>query len=1384
MLPTADAAFASPPPRETGSRAACPGNGLSRRRGGDRAGVGMSTLASLPLMRDATFRGAYEILEELGHGSFGRVYRARQRSTGRDVAVKTIHVPDHQPSGGAEKQAERFQRELRVSAELAHPNIARLIDSGETSDGSLFAIFEHVPGSTLAEIMATEGRLGAREAAHLMGQVLDALSCAHARGIVHRDLTPSNIMVSKTGARRNAVVVDFGLGGFVLDIARRAQTRITATHELIGTPCYAAPEQLRGEPPSPASDLYSWGLVLLECLTGELPVRGASAQEVIHAQLGPEAVPIPRWLATQPLGRVIAEVVAKRRERRSTDVEHLLDALGGIAATEASGARPEGKAERGRRQVTVVCCRLSMTVGEDLVVDVERADELLRAHHAAFTERAAQAGATIAAVLADRVFIVHGYPQALEDDARRAAMLALDIVEESARDGQSGPPGAAQTAIHVGAHTGLVMLRDPEGSHPSHPRELTGLTPQIASRLADLAHPGEALISGETNHLLRGEFASERVAECSLSELSRPMPVYRLKARGRRGTTVESSLAMPETPLVGRQRDLRQLVDGWQAALERRPSTLLVIGEAGIGKSRLLRELRHRVGRPSWVHWSCAPESQTAPLRPAIDALLHLDEPIESLLARLGMDVATALPLLAALLSGPGGKPSAGLALSAERQKELTLEVLLTLLLRMALRQPLVLAVENLHWADPTTLELVRLLIQELRVSTLGDPDEVPRLFLVLTTRPDVIPFSSGESVSLLPLQRLSPADVAEMIQESLHGSPPPPALVDAVVERSEGVPLFVEEIARLMLDSQRRGAPRPSSGGRQLAAEIPTSLRDLLTSRLDRVSAPARHVAQLAAVLGREFRYDVLAALPSRAGDVLEESVAELAAAGLVLRRRSAVGQTHVFRHALLRDAAYESLPRSAREEIHREVARILERQFPELAEQRPDILALHFEEGGELDPASQAWLLAGWQSYRAAAYLEAATQLERGLRLVRGLERTTATQDRELELLVAHGTVLLSTRGWVDPGVEADFSRALDLCQSVGSEPPLMVLYGLWGVLVLRSERAPLGEFLRQIEALAERADDRIVSHFCHSIVGAAAFWRGDFPASHRFLAQALEEYEEFYAAYDGGLYTYAFGFTTLWMIGRADRARELRDAAFALAERRRDPYSLAAVLAFAGTLASECREGDAAKRYGERLMSLATEQRMPAFWAPGAVAFGSGLVANGAVERGIGAIRQGLERYRLLGIMASYSYYQSYLARACLSAGRPLEALAAIDEGLELCERLYARFHAPELWRLRGEVMLRRQDPVTAEEHFRRALALAEHEGAAAYALRAAKSLARILRCDGRAREAQELLAPICSSLIEGRDLPDWREAHALLLEVGGWIAPASDPSSGRV
>lgn len=1244
------------------------------------------------------FAGSYEIGEDLGAGSFGRVFKARRLSTGQLVAIKVLKAASDPGQSLGQKRRERFQRETRVCSELSHPNIVRLVDAGEES-GDLFAVFELVPGLTLRQVLEVEGRLGTAEAVHLMSQVLDALACAHARGVVHRDLKPENIMVTQTGLRRNALVLDFGLGGFAED-AGRSLPRLTATQEMLGTPGYAAPEQLRGEPTTPRSDLYAWGLVLLECLSGENAISGSTVQEILHRQLGPENVPIPEHLRGGNLGKLLAAVTVKAVGRRTITAEECLQVLTGLEAapvSDAMDARTLTPAEGERRQLTVVACRFVVESVDGEEPDPEVIDEVLGAQYAALMELAARRGGQPAGVLADRMLLAFGHPHAREDDGRRAARVALRIAAEveAARETAEEQRGVTVRA-HVGIHTGLVVARELPQATRDELRPLLGSTPRIALMLSEEAGDGEVLASEDTRRLLRGDVTCEPAGELRYDRASAPLPLFRLTDRPQ--STLRSSLSTEnETPLVGRSDEVRRLVEGWAGGSPDRSRVVLVTGEPGIGKSRLLRELRRQVSSRAWLEGHCAPENQANQLRPIVDLLLSFENGIDRLLAGCGLEPSESIPLFADLLplSDHAYPP---LAITPERRRELTLNALVTALLALASEQPIVFVLEDLHWADQTTLDLLSLLIQDIEVSAMESADDRPKLYLVLTARPEFTPSWRFDGMTVIVPGRLGQSDVERMVASRLGADRSGAnALVEKVVDHADGIPLFVEELTRVLFERAMDAGESPAAHLDALA--VPSTLRDLLTARLDTLSEGARETAQIGAALGREFRLDHLRAVSART-DHLDADFEELVGCGLLYRRRRVREEVYIFRHALVRDAAHDSMTRSTRRSVHARIAAAVCQAFPETERDRPDILAQHFEEAGSISRAASLWKQAGDRTMARGGYAESMRHFQRGLRLIDGAREPERHAREEMELAESMGVALTSTEGYSSIGAEQAFSRALKACDQIRVDPSIRILHGICGLYLSRGDEEGTDRLLPRVYRLAEREPNDLNLLSAHAYRGLRALHAGDFQVAVEQNRIAIQHYDtEGYHAflreygYDGGLYAFGYLMWALTFLGRFREAREVRDQMFARVEQTGNPYGRAMAFGFAAHFARESGDVDGTLDYSERALAHINEQKVYAWLAQPTCTFGWALVQKGRAEEGIAHIEQGLGLMEMIGFRQTQPYHIGMLADAHLARGDAESAIGAVDRGLELCRTTLDRFYEGELLRLRGMGLLDR-------------------------------------------------------------------------------------------
>ncbi len=532
----------------------------------------------------AAFQGRYDIFEALGEGGFGKVYRAQQIATGQTVAMKVLRLEEADTPDGRERRIARFQREMQICSQIYHPNIVRLMDSGHTPEGIVFSVFEFVPGKNLAQVLAEEGCLEPVEARHFFMQVLDALACAHASGIVHRDLKPANLMVTPTGARRNVLVLDFGIGALSEEVGVHDGGRITMTNEFVGTPSYTAPEQLLGRPPTWRSDLYSWGLCFLECLTGKRVVEGATMPEIVFKQLSPDPIAIPDNLINHPLGSILRRATVKDAAARDVTAESLLRELeaydvsglkewtrpvrlpGGPATTVnvRTGVQHATRArlvEGERRQVTAVCCVVGASEGGSRTGDAEEIDQILGEQQEAMTEIAAIHDGRVAGVLGDSVIYYFGHPVAREDDAQRAARAALAMAVENAHRPARAGDRSARAEVRIGIHTGLVVARELHDETFVH--GYVGMTPSLTRRLATLATPGGIVASSATQRLLRKDFVFDDLEQRNVAGFRTAARLYVLQGR-------RSAPGARGVPIIGREREVEALVEHWERARWRR----------------------------------------------------------------------------------------------------------------------------------------------------------------------------------------------------------------------------------------------------------------------------------------------------------------------------------------------------------------------------------------------------------------------------------------------------------------------------------------------------------------------------------------------------------------------------------------------------------------------------------------------------------------------------------------------------------------------------------------------------------------------------------------------------------------------------------------------
>jgi len=1050
--------------------------------------------------------------------------------------------------------------------------------------------------------------------------------------------------------------------------------------------------------------------------------------------------------------------------------------LAAIMKLAASTAGSQVAAER--RRLTVMFADLVGSTTLSSGLDPEDLRHLIRSYQQAIVTEVARYDAHVAQYLGDGVLVYFGYPRAHEDDPERAVRAALAILRVIAAQ---RTPAGVPLAAHIGIATGLVVVGDLLGAGAAK-EHAVGETPNLAKRLQELAAPGEVMVSAQTRALIGNVFEVRDLGPQTFKGMATPVVAYSVLSERAVETRFEAHRGAHLTAMVGRDGELALLAERWQRAAKGEGQVVLVTGEAGIGKSRIIRALEDALASEPHVRINnqCSPYHSDSALHPMIQQLLRaasigLAEGVELQLDRLealleGADRAE-VALIAALLGIDGVGRYGSLGLTPEQQRARTFDALLNQVVRVSRREPVFWVLEDAHWIDPTTLELVALCLDRVA--------DIPVL-AIITARPDFLhDFGKRKHITRMSLERLGRNQIAAMVSNLAHGKSLPEAVLSEIATKTDGVPLFVEELTKTVLESgvlQETDDAFVLDGPLQRLS-VPASLHDSMMARLDRHQA-LKEVAQTAACIGREFSHDLLAAISSVPEATLRVALARLEEAELIFRRAPAKEQQYVFKHALVRDAAYESLLNARRQQIHTRILAALE-GAPETS---PEILALHAAEAGLVEKAIDYWQKAGALAIARPAYQEAISHINQALRLAERMPDSRAWQERRVQLMVLLGQAMIPLRGYSHSQTVAVFARAQALVGSMGDAPhSFSVSYAMWVAYYVRGEHAKAIEVAQSMQARAqrERSDSRMLTAL--RALGISQMITGEPVTAHATFAQAqqlaqvvhLQSREHRIAvahrfAADPEIATQFHVALTLWALGHIDQACELAARTVDAARSMGHAHTLGHALAHGAIFAVVVRDVGAALRLSSETIAFADEHDMDLWRGYGSILNGYALVLAGETAHSIPVMETGFKHLARTqtGTMvpvhhAVHAYALARLERFEEAAREALLVQNELSSGSE-------QYWWPECLRWLGDY--RRLVPggslPEVESAYADALSHARSQRAKSWELCAATSLARFWADQGERHKAFDLLAPLHAGFREGAGTHALRDASALL------------------
>jgi class 3 adenylate cyclase/predicted ATPase len=1063
-------------------------------------------------------------------------------------------------------------------------------------------------------------------------------------------------------------------------------------------------------------------------------------------------------------------------------------ALGTSERTPASSeiTPPAPRTDAERRQVTVMFSDLVGSTALSARMDPEDLREVISAYQKCVAETVRRFGGFVAKYLGDGVLVYFGYPQAHEDDAERAVRAGLELIAAV-----TGLKTRVSLQTRVGIATGVVVVGDLLGAGDAQERGIVGETPNLAARLQGVAEPNMVVIAEATRKLLGNLFELQDLGTRDLKGIAGPTRVWAALRASSVASRFEALHATGLTALVGREEESELLLRRWARAKAGEGQVVLLSGEAGIGKSRLTAALLERLAAEphTRLRYFCSPQHMDSALYPIIGqmeraaGLTHDDKPqtrldkLDAVLALSSTSIQHAA-LFAEMLSLANDGRYPTLELTPEERRQRTLEALILQIQALARQNPVLIIFEDAHWTDPTSLEVFSRAVERIQAF---------RVLLIVTFRPEFNPPWIGRPhVTALTINRLTGREIGAMIDRVVGNKQLPANIRQDIIERTDGIPLFVEEMTKAVLeaeseaDAQRTAAAVPSP-----VLAVPASLQASLMARLDRLG-PAKEVAQIGAALGREFSRALLAAVVRKPEAELESALDRLIAAGLLFGQGVPPHATYLFKHALVQDAAYGTLLRESRRALHARIVDALESYFTEIAENQPEVLARHCTEAGLIEKAAGLWGKAGQRSLSRSALVEATEQLTRALAHIAVLPATPALRHEQIKLQVALINALFHVKGYAAPETKAAAEQArllIEQAKALGEAPedPLLlfsVLYGFWVANLVAFNSDVCVDLARQFLSLAEKQEATAPLMVGHQILGISVLSAGDIAEGRAHYDQAIALYDPVKHrplvtrfGQDSAVVVLSRRSAAAWLLGYPEGA--LADADHALRDAREIGHAATLMYALShGSLVRyQCGNYASANLVFDELIALA-EEKGTLFWkAFGLMNQGCACTLTGQASDAVRLITSGLTARQSTGTTMGMPFFLSHLARAQAELGKFEDAWCSIGEAMTATETTKERWCEAEVHRTAGEIALLGLDPdsAKAEAYFKRALAVARTQQAKSWELRAAMSMARLWRDQGKWDDARDLLAPIYGWFTEGFATLDLKETKALLDEL---------------